>query len=404
MAKSLTEIAKKILSEEASEGANKSSLKPGSGLKEAPFSNPGAEKPSAPENEVEDLGPAAEKNTDTPPSAKASNTVSKDKSKSSQAAVSGEPTQKLDEDEDIEEDVEFEISEELQDFINQKLAEGLTEDEIADQISENFEFVAEEEDSDEAETVSEESEADYQIDMSEHVEALLSGEDLSEEFKQKATTIFESAVRQKVDEKIVALEEAYAEALTEQISLIKEELSNDVDSYLNYVVEQWVGDNELAIEASLKTELTEEFITGLRQLFAENYIDIPEEKVSVVEGMAEKLAELEGKLNEEIERNFTLNKMLNESEKANIIADLCEGLTITQTEKLKTLAEGLEYTNPKDFIPKVNILKESYFMSPASTDNVLDNNEVDNGSGLITESMGGPMEKYVRALGKTLPR
>ena len=241
--------------------------------------------------------------------------------------------------------------------------------------------------------------------MSEHVEALFAGEDLSEEFKQKAVTIFEAAVRQKVEEEIALLEEAYAETLEEQVGQIKEELSSDVDDYLNYVVEQWVGENEIAIESGLRTELTEEFISGLRQLFAEHYIDIPEDKISVVEEMSSKVAELEEKLNEEIERNVALNKMISESTQDVILADACDGLTVTQAEKLKTLAEGLEFTSADEYSQKVNILRESYFNGPVSTDNVLDNNEVDTDSrGMISEGLNAPMQKYVRALGKSLPK
>jgi AcrR family transcriptional regulator len=217
-------------------------------------------------------------------------------------------------------------------------------------------------------------------------------------------TIFEAAVKQKVEEEIARLEEAYAETLEEQVTQIKEDLSSNVDDYLNYVVEQWVTENEVAIEAGLRTELTEEFITGLRQLFAEHYIDIPEDKVSVVEEMSTKVSELEEKLNEEIERNVVLNKMINESKQYEILVDACDGLTTTQAEKLKALSEGVEYTSPTEYSQKINILRESYFNSSFKSDNVLDNNEVENdGKGMISEELKGPMAAYVRTLGKKLP-
>ena len=179
--------------------------------------------------------------------------------------------------EEVEEinEEEIELSEELESFIDQCLEEGMDEDQIAEAIEENFEFVTEESEADSEETVME----DYEVDMSEHVDALLAGEELSEEFRAKATAIFEAAVKQKVAEEVAVLEEAFAATLEEEVGRIEEELSTNVDDYLNYVVEQWTAENEVAIEASLRSELTEEFISGLRNLFVEHYIDIPEEAV-----------------------------------------------------------------------------------------------------------------------------
>jgi len=303
----------------------------------------------------------------------------------------------------VAEEEEFELSEELEAFIEEKLAEGLSEEEIAQAIDENFELVSEESEEVEEEVVAEEVE-ELQIDMSEHVEALLAGEELSEEFKEKATTIFEAAVKQKIEEELAKIEEAYAETLEEQVAEIKKELTENVDDYLNYVVEQWVSDNEVAITEGLRTELTEDFISGLRNLFAEHYIDIPEDKVSVVEEMAAKVAELEGKLNEEIDRNVELTRSLNESTQSEILADACEGLTDTQAEKLKSLAEGIEFTSAKAYSAKVATLKESYFTNSVKSENILDNEEVEAEGGLIAEEIKGPMASYVRALGKNLPK
>lgn len=298
--------------------------------------------------------------------------------------------------EELEEEIE--LSEELESFIDQCIAEGMDEDQIAEAIEENFEFVTEES---EAEDVME----DYEVDMSEHVEALLAGEELSEEFQEKAKTIFEAAVKQKVAEELAVLEEAFAATLEEEVSRINEELSSNVDDYLNYVVEQWTAENEVAIEASLRSELTEEFISGLRNLFAEHYIDIPEDKVNVIEEMGNKVAELEEKLNEEIERNVTLSKMLNESKTNEILLNACDGLTDTQAEKLKSLAEGIEYSDANEYAQKVSVLKENYFSTSVKTDNVLDSVEVSSdGKSMISEELNGPMAAYVRTLGKTLPR
>ena len=295
-----------------------------------------------------------------------------------------------------ENDMEIELSEELELFIDQCLEEGMDEDQIAEAIEENFDFVTEEAEAEES--VME----DYEVDMSEHVDALLSGEELSEEFRAKATAIFEAAVKQKVAEELAVLEEAFAATLEEEVGRIEEELSTNVDDYLNYVVEQWTAENEVAIEASLRSELTEEFISGLRNLFVEHYIDIPEEAVSVVEEMGNKVAELEEKLNEEIERSIALSKMLNESQSNEILFNACDGLTDTQAEKLKSLAEGIEYADANEYAQKVSILKENYFSTSVKSDNVLDAAESStDGRGMISEELNGPMAAYVRSLGKT---
>jgi hypothetical protein len=242
--------------------------------------------------------------------------------------------------------------------------------------------------------------------MSEDVEALLQGEELSEEFKEKAQTIFEAAVKAKVEQELAAIEEAYAETLEEEVAQIQEQLSSNVDDYLNYVVEQWVAENEVAIEAGLRTELTEEFISGLRTLFAEHYIDIPEDKVSVIEELGDKVSELENKLNEEIERNVTLNKMLSESRRVEVFNNSVDGLTATQAEKLRSLAEGVEYSSDEEFAAKVKTLRENYFPTTAvKKDNVLDKAESSmDGKGMISENLQGPMAAYVRTLGKSLPK
>lgn len=422
MAKSLTETAKAILMRESNDASpdrdatstteNKSSLKPGSKAVEGQIVNPGAS--STPGNQAQDLGPAAVKPTDVSPSAKAAGGVKKDTSPSAKAAVAAETPKKsaevMEEDleqeevevvseaEEIAEDDDIEISEEMQAFIDAMLEEGATEDEIAAALEENFEFS-------EGEEVIEEAEEAYEVDMSEHVDALFEGEELSEEFKQKALTIFEAAVKQKVEAEIALMEQAFAETLEEEVAAIQEELSSNVDDYLNYVVEQWVSDNEVAIEAGLRTELTEDFISGLKTLFAEHYIDLPEDKVSVVEELGAKVEELEGKLNEEIERSVALSKQLNESKKIEVVASAVEGLTATQAEKLKSLAEGVEFTSVEEFSAKVKTIRENYFPAgKVNSENVLDKAESStDGKGMIAEDLQGPMAQYVKALGKKLP-
>lgn len=303
--------------------------------------------------------------------------------------------------EEVEDDYleeEIELSEELEAFIDLCLEEGLSEEEIVSAIDENFELISEEEL--EEETV----EYDYEVDMTEHVEALFAGEDLSEEFMEKAVTIFEAAVKAKMQSEIARLEEAYAATLEEEVETLKEELSSNVDDYLNYVVEQWVSDNEVAIEAGLRTELTEDFISGLRQLFAENYIDIPEDKISVVEEFGSKIEELEAKLNEEIERNVELTSILSESKKTEVLHAMTEGLTTTQAEKLKQLAEGVEFVDVDTFATKVQTLRENYFPSSVNAQTELDKIVPGTEGQTMISEENNPMSKYVRVLGKTLPK
>ena len=424
MAKSLTETAKAILMRESNDASpdrdatksneNMATLKPGSKSVDGQIVNPGANSDTG--NKAQDLGPAAVKPTDVPPSAKAAGSVKKDTSPSAKAAVAAETPKKsaevMEEDleqeeevvseeevvaegEELTEDDNIEISEEMQAFIDAMLEEGASEDEIAAALEENFELVSEEVEAEEA----------YEVDMSEHVDALFEGEELSEEFKQKALTIFEAAVKQKVEAEVALMEQAFAETLEEEVAAIQEELSSNVDDYLNYVVEQWVSDNEVAIEAGLRTELTEDFISGLKTLFAEHYIDLPEDKVSVVEELGAKVDELESKLNEEIERSVALSKQLNESKKIEVVASAVEGLTATQAEKLKSLAEGVEFTSVEEFSAKVKTIRENYFPAgKVNSENVLDKAEsTTDGKGMIAEDLQGPMARYVQALGKKLP-
>jgi hypothetical protein len=317
----------------------------------------------------------------------------------------GKPKMAAEEAEELEEEEEVEISEELADFIDQLAEEGYSEDEIAQAIEENFEVVEEEDEGSEELEEETEEEEQYQVDMTEHVNALLEGESLSEEFREKATMIFEAAVNAKLQEEVAKIQEAFAETLEEEIENIMEELSSNVDDYLNYVVEQWMAENEVAIEAGLRTELTEDFITGMRNLFAEHYIDIPDDKVDVVESLGSKVEELEEKLNEEIERNVELTKTLNESMKAETFYQVVDGLTTTQAEKLRELAENVEFNSAEDFAQKMMTLRESYFPTTVKSQGALDTIEPGTeGQTMIAEDLKGPMAAYVRTLGKSLPK
>ena len=200
--------------------------------------------------------------------------------------------------------------------------------------------------------------------MKEDVDALF-GDDstISEDFKSKAATIFEARVMDRVGQIQEELEGQYAAMLEEAVEDIKNELTEKVDDYLSYVVEQWIDQNEIAIESGLRAELTEEFIAGLRNLFAEHYIDVPNEKVDLVDELATKVEELEGKLNEEIERGVELKKSLTESRKLEVTRAVCEGLTATQVEKIKSLAESVDFSTEEEYKEKLETIRENYFPS-----------------------------------------
>jgi hypothetical protein len=223
------------------------------------------------------------------------------------------------------------------------------------------EVVAEEKHEDEAEDKKLIKKMMNKEKMKEDLDALLGGENLSEEFVQKASTIFEAAVIARAEEVIAEAETELMEQFEAAIEEVKEDLAAKVDDYLNYMVEEWVKDNEIAIEKGLRAEIVEDFITGLKGLFEEHYIDIPAEKVDVVEGLTAKVEELEDALNEQIKVAVEMKKELSESKKVEAIYAACEGLTQTQVEKLKSLAEGVEFTTEEEFGTKLTTLKEGYF-------------------------------------------
>lgn len=305
---------------------------------------------------------------------------------------------------------EYEISEELEAFIAEKVAAGLTEDEIAAAIAENFEIVEDEdEEKDEKEEKKKIEEAALVLaakskeKLKEHVDALLEGESLSEEFRDKATTIFEAALTERLADEVAVLEEAYEAALNEKIEELSEGLETKVEDFLTAIVEQWVIENQIALDSGLRNELTEEFINGLRTLFQEHYIDVPEDKVDVVEQLGKDNEELKTKLNEEIARNVELAKTINEAKKTEAIASICEGLTVTQAEKLKTLAESVEFSTADVYASKLKTLKESYFPigAPKTNAAVLDNEPEAQPKNKVLNESTGRMDRYVKVLGKS---
>jgi len=296
---------------------------------------------------------------------------------------------------------------------------GLTEDESKEdsveeakstkaEMQDDDEDPSDEDSADEDEEDEKEEEAkkeSYEIDMSDDIEALVSDEDLSEGFKNKAKTIFEAAVAAKVKEVVVEKEAELEEELNKKVEEVKDDLTEKVDSYLNYVSENWVKENELAIERGLKSELTEDFINGLKKLFEEHYVEVPEEKFDVVEELANRLDEMEDKLNEEVASNISAQQDIEELKREKIISEASKDLADTQVEKLKALAEDVDYENEENFVEKVSTLKESYFgadkLEAVSDDSTVASDDADfSGAGDVAQPVSEGMEKYTAALSK----
>lgn len=237
------------------------------------------------------------------------------------------------------------------------------------------------------------------------IEVAFEGEELTEEFKEKAVTIFEAAVNAKVEMLRAEIEAESAKKLEEQVAEVTTKLSDQIDNYLNYVVEQWMQENEIAIESSLRTEITEEFIGGLRDLFAENYIEIPEEKLDVLEELASKVEELEAKLNETINTNIDLNNSVKDYARQSIFSKVAEGLTVSQKEKLSSLAEGVDFVDEDSYAKKLQIVKENYFKEKSVTQTISET-EVESAEEPQAEKqkLSGPVANYVQAISRTIKK
>ena len=269
------------------------------------------------------------------------------------------------------------------------------------EVTDEQEVVAEEPATEEvvAEVSEESVEETPELDIEEDVNALLGGEELSEEFKAKAKTIFEAAVKSRVNEARAEIEAAHAEKLAEDLSDAKQELTERVDNYLEYVSEEWFTENQLAVEHGLKTELTESFLTGMKGLFEEHYVSIPDDKYDVLESMVEKLGDMETKLNEQIEKNMGLNRRLGESVANGILENVSDGLAATQKEKLASLSEGVEFESEDQYREKLEVLRESYFSSKPATSSKPENlsEGVDHADGT---DVSGTMAAYMQTLGR----
>ena len=241
-----------------------------------------------------------------------------------------------------------------------------------------------------------------EVDVAEHVEALVNGEgDLSEEFKRKAATVFEAAVKSKIRTEIERLENEYEVKLKEGVESATEEMTDKVDTYLNYVTEEWMKENELAIERGLKGEIAEDFISGLKQLFEDHYIDIPDEKYDVLEAQSEKISELESKLSETIERNVSLKDNNASLVKEQVISEVSEDLADTEIEKFKSLVDDVDYADEESYREKLGTLKESYFPKTSITEATETVDDVDTGTAQDID-LTPSMDAYMSAIGRTV--
>jgi hypothetical protein len=280
--------------------------------------------------------------------------------------------------------------------------EDLVDEEEYDEDEEVVAEAADEDEEDEDEEDEDEDKVEEEFDIEEDVNALLEGEDLSEEFQEKARTIFEAAIRSKVADIKEELQETYENALIEEVQFIKEELTERLDSYLEYVADEWIQENALAIEHGLKTEMTESFLQGMKSLFEDHYVTIPEDRYDVIESMVDKLDEMEEKLNEQIERNVALNRRLAESVADVIFADVAEGLALSQKDKLASLAENVEFDSEENYREKLVTLRESYFPSTTGTQRD-DSENLSEGfsyDGQTSSEVSPIMEAYLQTLSR----
>ena len=303
------------------------------------------------------------------------------------------------------------IYDHLQEMDKDQVSEVLSALSEVSEEEEGEEIVAEEQQELTAENL-EELKSKYEIDVKSDVEALIQGEELSEEFKEKAATIFEAAVFAKVNEevnsRIETLEAQYKEQLDESLNETRTEMVQKVDDYLNYVVKEWMQENELAIEKGIRSEIVEDFMVGLKNLFVEHYIDIPDEKVDLVDDLFAKVEDLEESLNKEMEKGIELTKELKEFRKLEAVANISEDLTDVQREKMVKLAESVEYENDDDYSEKLGVLKENYFPTEVKESNettgdtepeVLTEEEAKEAE--VAEEMSETMKRYSQMLSKT---
>ena len=389
------------------ENGNKKDMQAQNTAPDAPKKNAVAAETSPLKNDAEDLGSAVVKPTDSNPDAtKKVKPVSGDAQQKNAGAADPMPSVKKEEAEDADgkEISEGEMPDGLKKYLDKKKEKSETSDK--EKTEEGYKMKKETSHEDEKKMKSEKSEDDQKakdVDVKEHIDALTSGEsDLSEEFKQKAATIFEAAITSKVKAISEEMQADYNKKFDEEVSKAKTDLVEKVDAYMNYVVNEWMKENELAIEKGIKGEIAEDFINGLKKLFEDHYIDVPDEKYDVLEDQASKIEELEKKLNEQISKNVEMNKENSSLKRTDIIAEVASDLADTSKEKFAKLTEEVEYSNADDFKKKCETIKESYFgnKKEANSDSEVDNAVADN-QGVNTEDLSNAMAAYTTAISKT---
>jgi len=380
---------------------------------DAPKKNAVAAEPTHLKNDAEDLGAAVVKPTDSNPDAtKKVKQVSGDPQQKSQGSADAMPklsghntkleSKETDKDSEDKEIKEGELPAGLKKYLDKKDDKKESKDDKEDSKEEGYGKMKKESSHDSKEKKDEkkeEKEKEKEIDVKEHVDALVAGDDsLSEEFKQKAATVFEAAIKSKVKEIAEEIEADYNKKFEEETSKAKDELVEKVDSYLSYVVEEWMKENELALERGIKGEIAEDFISGLKKLFEDHYIDVPDEKYNVLEDQASKIEELNKKLNESIEKNIELSKENGKYVRQSIIDEASKELAETQKEKFNKLAEEVDYKNEEDFRTKVSTIKESYFGKKDSSGEI---DDVAADSNTLNEDLSNAMAAYSAAISKT---
>jgi len=378
---------------------------------DAPKKNAVAAEPTHLKNDAEDLGAAVVKPTDSNPDAtKKVKQVSGDPQQKSQGSADAMPklsghntkleSKETDKDSEDKEIKEGELPAGLKKYLDKKDDKKESKDDKEDSKEEGYDKMKKESSHDSEEKKDEKKEEkEKEIDVKEHVDALVAGDDsLSEEFKQKAATVFEAAIKSKVKEIAEEIEADYNKKFEEETSKAKDELVEKVDSYLSYVVEEWMKENELALERGIKGEIAEDFISGLKKLFEDHYIDVPDEKYNVLEDQASKIDELNKKLNESIEKNVELSKENSKYVRQSIIDEASKDLAETQKEKFNKLAEEVDYKNEEDFRTKVSTIKESYFGKKDSSGEI---DDVAADSNTLNEDLSNAMAAYSAAISKT---
>lgn len=366
--------------------------------------------PKKPEGEVQDLGPAVVKGDekDSGPS-KADDKIKK-ATEPKAKATKMEDTEAQEDQDKIEEEKhedDEEQEEEMSDKEMIKAMNGMMKKMNGDELKaaydkmDKMEMDMKKDDKDDKKKVDESTIEDRlaSVDVSDDVNALTSNEDLSEEFKNKAKTVFEAAIKSKLRSEIVRMEEEKSKSITEEVENIKVELTEKVDAYMNYVVEEWMKENEIALERGLKGEISEDFISGLKTLFEEHYIDVPDEKYDILGQQAEKIDELEKKLNEQIEKNASMKSDNSKLVRESVFSQACSDLTDTEAEKFKGLVEDVEFTDEDSFKEKLDTLKESYFPKAKTVAESVDS-ETNTGSESYET---GAMAAYMDAISRNVP-